>query len=71
MSLALDKLFEEVKHLKVNEQLELLEKIIHNIKEMNSDKDTYLDWNKLYGLGKDIWSDVDAQDYVNELREDR
>lgn len=30
-----------------------------------------LDWNKLYGLGKDLWKGEDAQVYVNRLREDR
>ena len=29
------------------------------------------DWKPLYGLGKDLWKDEDAQEYVNQLREDR
>ena len=28
-------------------------------------------WNELYGLGKGVWDGQDAQEYVNEMREDR
>lgn len=30
-----------------------------------------LDWKPLYGLGKVLWQDEDAQAYVARLREDR
>lgn len=30
-----------------------------------------LDWQGLYGLGKGLWADEDAQEYINRLREDR
>jgi hypothetical protein len=29
------------------------------------------DWRRLYGLGKEVWEGVDANEYVRELREDR
>jgi hypothetical protein len=32
---------------------------------------TELDWKALYGLGKGLWKDEDAQEYVNRLREER
>lgn len=28
-------------------------------------------WDALYGLGREIWQGVEAQEYVRELREDR
>ena len=28
-------------------------------------------WDDLYGLGKDVWSGIDAVEYVRELRADR
>jgi hypothetical protein len=28
-------------------------------------------WERLYGLGKEIWEGVDAMEYLRELREDR
>lgn len=27
-------------------------------------------WRDLYGLGKEIWSGMDAQEYVNRLRDE-
>jgi hypothetical protein len=30
-----------------------------------------LDWNELYGLGKGLWENKDAQQYINKLRKDR
>ncbi|MFH2004763.1 MAG: hypothetical protein ABIK27_08555 [Bacteroidota bacterium] len=30
-----------------------------------------LDWTKLYGVGRGLWKDEDAQKYVNRLREER
>ena len=30
-----------------------------------------LEWEELYGLGKGLWDNEDAQDYVTKLREDR
>ncbi len=70
MNSVLEKLYKDIENLNVNEQLELLEKIIHNIKKTNTENKHYLDWNELYGTGKGIWNE-DAQDYINELREDR
>ncbi|MEJ2165524.1 MAG: hypothetical protein P8X90_08340 [Desulfobacterales bacterium] len=29
------------------------------------------DWSAMYGIGKGLWENQDAQDYVNGLREDR
>lgn len=29
-----------------------------------------LRWRDLYGTGKDIWGDEDAQEYVNRLRDE-
>jgi hypothetical protein len=30
-----------------------------------------LDWEGLYGLGREVWAGVDAEQYLRELREDR
>ena len=29
------------------------------------------DWDLLYGLGQEVWKDVDAQTYLEDLRQDR
>jgi hypothetical protein len=28
-------------------------------------------WDELYGLGREVWRDIDAQQYVADLRQDR
>ena len=66
----LDKICKETEKLTLKEQLELLEKLTHQLKEKVTIEKTYLDWNKLYGLGKGLWEDEDAQEYVAQLRED-
>ena len=35
-----------------------------------STRDERVDWCDAYGLGKEIWKGVDAQAYVNELRDE-
>lgn len=29
------------------------------------------DWGRLYGLGREVWHGVDADQYIRELRRDR
>ena len=33
-----------------------------------SKRDELVDWSDAYGLGKEIWEGIDAQEYVNQLR---
>lgn len=67
---SLEKIGREVKKLAINEQWKLLENIIHQLGKTMVVIEKSLDWNKLYGIGKDLWKN-DAQEYVNSLREDR
>jgi hypothetical protein len=30
-----------------------------------------IDWESLWGLGREVWEGIDAQAYLDELREDR
>lgn len=62
-------ILDEIAALKFHEKLKLVELILHNLN--SSPQQYYLDWNNLYGLGKDIWQDEDAQEFVNNFREDR
>lgn len=70
MQTILDKICKETEKLTLEEQLELLEKLSHQLRENLNVKKEYLDWNELYGLGKGLWEE-DAQGYVDRLREDR
>jgi hypothetical protein len=67
--------FEEIEKgietLELQEQLELMEKLIHLIKKSELSMKKKLDWNELYGLGKGLWNGEDAQEYVDRLREER
>jgi len=69
MNRNLSQILSEISALELSEKLRLLELIIHNINL--SSEQQYLDWISLYGSGKEIWEDEDAQEYVNNLREDR
>ncbi len=48
----------------------LLARLIQRVRQRER-RGACRDWAKLYGLGKGIWNDEDAQDYVNRIREDR
>jgi len=64
-------LWREAMRLSRLEKMELLEKLIHQIKiEEEQGEQKNLNWDHLYGAGKGVW-DLDAQEYVNQLREDR
>ncbi|MFX0065727.1 MAG: hypothetical protein ACFFC7_26435 [Candidatus Hermodarchaeota archaeon] len=69
--LRLEQIEKAIEGLTPQEQLKLVEKIIHNLRNKTMTKAKQLDWDLLYGLGKGLWKDEDAQDYVNKLREDR
>lgn len=53
------------------EQLKLVEQVIRQLRKKTHVQKKKLDIDKLYGLGKGLWDDEDAQEYVNRLREDR
>ena len=68
---ALEKIEKEVESLTPNEHIKLMEIIIRHLKKIESSKLKSFDWDKLYGIGKGLWEGEDAQDYINNLREDR
>lgn len=70
MKISINEMLLEIESLPIPEKLELVERVVHDLKNDQLIKNK-LDWDKLYGLGKGIWNDMDAQDYVNGLREDR
>lgn len=67
----LEKIRREAQTLTHEEQLRLVEKLIHQLRETESTDGKSLDLSNLYGLGKGLWKGEDAQEYVNGLREDR
>ncbi|MBI5327651.1 MAG: hypothetical protein HZB80_05100 [Deltaproteobacteria bacterium] len=67
----LEKIGKEIGKLTPQEQLKLVERLVHQLGKTGLAMKKELDWNKLYGLGKGLWKGEDAQEYVNRLREDR
>ena len=67
----LEKIEKEIERLSPRDQLKLVEKLAHQLRKSGIAAKKDLDWKGLYGLGKGLWQDEDAQEYVNRLREDR
>ncbi len=70
---SLQSIEEQARNLSTEEQLELLERLIHNLKRnamRSSGMKPVIDVDELYGAGKGLWEE-DAQEYVNREREDR
>lgn len=66
-----ERIEKEIERLVPQEQLKLLERVVHHLRTRGITTKKGLDWNKLYGLGKGLWKGEDAQKYINRLREDR
>ena len=69
MATPVSKILHDIENLPQYEKLDLLEKMIHSLKQEQKNKN-YFDPNELYGLGSGIW-DIDAQDFVNQSRNER
>lgn len=67
----LEKIEREAEKLSPKDQLKLMEKLVHQLRVSGLVKKEELDWSKLYGLGKGLWKGEDAQNYVNQIRENR
>jgi hypothetical protein len=61
----------ELKRLSLAEQRRLVARMSQHLRLKKGQKHPSCDWSKLYGLGKGLWGRLDAQAYVNRLREDR
>ena len=69
--LALQSITQQAETLPLPEYIELIERLVHKLREQTLPEPKRLDWTPLYGMGKGLWNGEDAQDYVNRLREDR
>ena len=69
--LTLEKIERESERLTPQEQLKLVERLIHRLRKIGIVEEKSLEWRRLYGFGKGLWEGEDAQEYVNRLREDR
>jgi len=68
MNNKINTILKEVSTLTLIEQMELIENIMRLMKQNKEENNT---WEDIYGTGKGLWGGIDAQDYVNQIREDR
>jgi len=67
----LEKIESQIMNLPVSEQINLIERIAKRVRAVQTKSVMALNWSDLYGMGKGIWREDDAQDYVNRAREER
>lgn len=61
----------QAENLPLPDYIDLIERLVHRLHEKCGLQTAEHDWDDLYGLGKGLWNDEDAQNYVERLREDR
>ncbi len=67
----LKKIETEVAMLSQEDQLRLLERLVHRLRTGTAAAKNRVGWAEMYGIAANRCIGVDAQDYVNQLREDR
>jgi len=70
-TLELEKIEKQIESLQPKDQLKLVERIAALLRKSGLSVKKELEWSGLYGLGKGLWDNEDAQSYVDRLREDR
>jgi hypothetical protein len=67
----LRKIESEISLLSHEDQLRLLERLVHRMRTGKVPAEKKIEWDKMYGIATNRSVGVDAQEYVNQLREDR
>ena len=70
-TLELEKIEKQIESLQPKDQLKLVERIAALLRKSGLSVKKEVEWSGLYGLGKGLWDNEDAQSYVDRLREDR
>lgn len=70
-SSAVEHITRQAETLPLSDYIDLIERLVHRLRDKRDTQPVQHDWHDLYGLGKGLWNNEDAQDYVNRLREDR
>jgi hypothetical protein len=61
----------EAEKLSIEDHVKLIETLIRQLRKKGLVMYDDVGWADVYGLGKDLWQGRDAQEYVDDLREDR
>ncbi len=67
----LENIESQIMNLPVSEQIHLIERIARLVRTVQAKSGITLNWKDLYGTGKGLWDEDDAQDYVNRARSER
>lgn len=67
MQTSLINIWKETQRLSRMERMELLEKLIHQLRIEDEEHEELPSWEEIYGIGKGVWK-IDAREYVNHLR---
>ena len=70
MQTSLNNIWKETQGLSRKERMEQVEKLIRQLRIEDEAQEDLPSWEEMYGIGKGVW-EIDAQEYVNHLREDR
>lgn len=68
MQMTVEEIYQQIKPLPAQERLRLISKISAELAEENKERLQKRSLLELEGLGAEIWEGIDAQEYVNELR---
>ncbi len=67
----IQKLEDEISSLSRDEKLALLRKLTKELEGTTNTSKSISDFRGIYGSGRGLWDDLDAQEYVNLIRQDR
>lgn len=67
MASTVEEIYEQIARLTPAERLRLAARILDDLATSESPKRSIME---LHGLGQEIWEGVDAQEYVNKLRQE-
>ena len=70
-NISLETIEKQAAKLSIQDHIKLMETLARQLREKSILPQQKLDWSALYGRGKGLWENEDAQEYVNRLREDR
>lgn len=67
----IQKLEDAISNLSREEKLALLQKLTNQLEGSANTSESISEFRAVYGSGRGLWDDLDAQEYVNSLRQDR
>jgi hypothetical protein len=65
-----ENLLQEVRSLSVDERKQLIKVLVDTLDQPAQSGQTQHSLRELRGLGKEIWQGIDAQEYINQLRDE-